>query len=154
VPEDEAPVLAAELTGLAAQTLPGFIDGDEARSAMAEAIARAPVGPGVVGRVWHVLGPDATGAVVDLSVVEGSTAVPDSPFPLSLPQRTVVFDGGRAVLSLTAPRERVPPAMLLRAQRRDGDRTLIADVIAAPPVLGVILDDVISLVGGAPASAA
>jgi hypothetical protein len=40
--------------------------------------------------------------------------------------------------------------MMLRAQRRDGERTPVADGIDAAPVLGLILDDMISLVGGIP----
>ncbi|MBO9625949.1 MAG: hypothetical protein J7484_06210 [Microbacterium sp.] len=134
---------------LAAEELPGFVDGDEARTAMAAAISRPPVTNDVIGRVWHVLGPEATGAVVDLSV--GGAA--DSPLPHSLPQRTVPFEGGRAVFSLVAPRERAVPALLLRVQRTDGERTLIADAIESPAVLGMILDDVITLVGGAPGRA-
>lgn len=150
VDEAEAPALAAALTRIAADTLPGFIDGDDARTAMAATIARAPITPGTIGRVWHVLGPDATGAIVDLSVVESAGSVPDSPFAHTVPQRAVVFLEGRAALSLVAPREHVPVAMLLRAQRQDGGRTLVADAIDAAPVLGLVLDDVIALVGGTP----
>lgn len=146
----EAPELAATLTRIAADALPGFIDGHDARAAMATTIARAPIAAGTVGRVWHVLGPEATGAVVDLSVAESSEPVPDSPFAHTVPQRTVAFPEGRAALSLVAPREHLPVAMLLRAQRRDGDRTLVADAIDAAPVLGLILDDVVTLVGGTP----
>lgn len=150
VEEAEAADLAVELTRIAADSLPGFIDGDEARQAMATAITRPPITAHTVGRVWHVLGAGATGAIVDLSVAEGTASVADSPFAFTVSQRTVSFSGGRAVLSLVAPREHVPVSMLLRAQRRDGERTLIADVIDAAPVLGLILDDVISLVGGTP----
>ncbi|MBQ3357917.1 hypothetical protein ACTJKK_16210 [Microbacterium sp. 22179] len=150
VDEAEAPALAAALTRIAADTLPGFIDGDDARTAMAATIARAPIAAGTVGRVWHVLGAEATGAIVDLSVIEGDGPVPDSPFAHTVPQRDVVFPEGRAALSLVAPREHVPVAMLLRAQRQDGGRTLVADAIDAAPVLGLVLDDVIALVGGTP----
>lgn len=150
VEESDAVEFAAELTRIAADSLPGFIDGDDARSAMAAAIVRPPVTANTIGRVWHILGPDATGAIVDLSVVEGTASVPDSPFDFTITQRTVSFSDGRAVLSLVAPTEHVPVAMLLRAQRREGERTLVADVIDAAPVLGLILDDVIALVGGVP----
>jgi len=151
VDEAEAPALAAALTRIAADTLPGFIDGDDARTAMAATIARAPIAAGTVGRVWHVLGPDATGAIVDLSVVESAGSVPASPFAHTVPQRSIAFPGGRATLSLVAPREHVPVAMMLRAQRQDGSRTVVADAIDAAQVLGLILDDVIALVGGVPA---
>jgi hypothetical protein len=152
VEQTDSVELAAELTRVAADTLPGFLDGDDARAAMAAAISRPPVTANTMGRVWHVLGPGATGAVVDLSMVEGTASVPDSPFAVTVPQRTVLFPEGRAVLSLVAPTEHVPVAMLLRAQRRDGERTLVADVIDAAPVLGLVLDDVIALVGGTPAA--
>ncbi|MCK2035893.1 hypothetical protein KZC51_07070 [Microbacterium sp. SSW1-49] len=56
-------------------------------------------------------------------------------------------------MSFVAPAEHVPVSMMLRAQRRDGERTLVADVIDAAPVLGLVLDDVISLVGGTPPAA-
>ena len=150
VEEAEAADLAVELTRIAADSLPGFIDGEEARQAMATTIARPPITAHTVGRVWHVLGAAATGAIVDLSVVEGTAPVADSPFEYMVTQRTVLFPDGRAVLSLVAPREHVPVSMMLRAQRRDDERTLVADVIEAAPVLGLILDDVISLVGGTP----
>lgn len=150
VEEAEAAELAMELTRIAADSLPGFIDGDQARRAMAATIGRPPITANTVGRVWHVLGAGATGAIVDLSVVEGTESVVDSPFAFTVSQRTVPFSGGRAVLSLVAPREHVPVSMMLRAQRRVGQRTLVADVIDAAPVLGFILDDVISLVGGTP----
>lgn len=150
----EAPELAVTLTRIAADSLPGFIDGEDARTAMTATIARAPISAGTIGRVWHVLGPQATGAIVDLSVVESVGSVPDSPFAHTVTQRSVAFPGGRATLSLVAPREHVPVAMLLRAQRQDGTRTLVADAIDAAPVLGLILDDVIALVGGAPTASA
>lgn len=150
VDEADSIEFAAELSRIAADALPGFVDGDDARSAMAAAIVRPPVSANTVGRVWHVLGPGATGAVVDLSSVEGTASVADSPFAYTVPQRTVLFADGRAVLSLVAPSEHVPVAMLLRAQRRDGERTLVADAIETAPVLGLILDDMISLVGGSP----
>lgn len=150
----EAPELAATLTRIAADSLPGFIDGEDARTAMTATIARAPISPGTIGRVWHVLGPQATGAIVDLSVVESNDSVPESPFAHTVTQRSVAFPGGRATLSLVAPREHVPVAMLLRAQRQDDTRTLVADAIDAAPVLGLILDDVIALVGGSPTAAA
>jgi hypothetical protein len=150
VEDAEVAGLAAELTRVAAETMPGFMDGDEARSAMAAAISRPPLTADVLGRVWHVLGPAATGAVADLSIAGATASVPDSPLALSVPQRTVRFADGRAVLSLVAPRENVHVAMLLRAQRRDGERTLVADVIDTAAVLGLVLDDVISLVGGEP----
>lgn len=142
--------LAAKLTRIAADSLPGFVDGDDARRSMAATIERPPVTAGTVGRVWHVLGPEATGAIVDLSVAEGRASAPDSPFAFTVPQRSILFPHGRAVLSLVAPTEHTPVAMLLRAQRRDGERTLVADVLDAAPVLGLILDDVIALVGGTP----
>lgn len=148
VNEADVAQFAADLSRIAAESFPGFIDGDEASGAVAAVIARPRATSGTIGRVWHVLGPDATGAVVDLSVAEETASVPDAPFELSIPQRTWQFDGGRAVLSLVAPREGVPMAMVLRAQRADGARTLIADVFEEPAVLGLILDDVISLVGG------
>lgn len=150
VEEADAADLAAELTRIAADSLPGFIDGDEARQAMATTISRPPITAHTVGRVWHVLGAAATGAIVDLSVAEGTASVADSPFAFTVAQRTVIFPSGRAVLSLVAPTEHVSVAMMLRAQRSDGERTLVADVIDAAPVLGLILDDVISLVGGTP----
>jgi len=153
VPERDAAELAAELVRIAAESLPGFVDCDEARSAMASAVARPPVATGTVGRVWHVLGPGATGAVADLSVMESTESILESPFNLSIPQRTWRFSGGRAILSLVAPREHVPVRMMLRALRRDGDRTLIADVIDDPAVLGLIREDVIALVGGDPTEA-
>ncbi|MBY6060039.1 hypothetical protein [Microbacterium esteraromaticum] len=148
VNEADAAQFAMDLCRIAAESFPGFIDGAEAHDAVATVITRAPVTSTTVGRVWHVLGPDATGAVVDLSVAENTASVPDSPFKLSIPQREWQFGGGRAMLSLVAPREGVRMAMALRAQRADGTRTLIADILDEPAVLGLILDDVISLVGG------
>ncbi|QMU97090.1 hypothetical protein FVO59_07515 [Microbacterium esteraromaticum] len=150
VHEADAARFAAELSRIAAESFPGFIDGDEARGAVAAVIARPRATASTIGRVWHVLGPQATGAVVDLSIAEETDPVPDSPFEFSIPQRIWQFDGGRAVLSMVAPREGVPMAMVLRAQRVDGARTLIADVFDEPAALGVILDDVITLVGGEP----
>ncbi|WP_336645007.1 hypothetical protein [Microbacterium sp. USHLN186] len=149
VDEGEATALAADLSRAAAESFPGFVDGEEARSAIARVVAQPRATSSTIARVWHVLGPGATGATADLSVAEQAGPVPDSPFPLSLPQRTWHFDAGCAVLSLVAPREGMPMAMGLRARRSDGSRTLIADVLGEPAVLGLVLDDVIALVGGA-----
>lgn len=149
VDETEAAPLAATLTRIAAETLEGFEASEEATVAMAATIARLPVTSGVIGRVWHALGPSATGAIADLSIVEGVAEVPDSPFAHTIPQKTVPFEGGKAVLSFVAPAEHVHVGLLLRAQRREGDRVLVADVVGADAsVLGMILDDVIALVGG------
>ena len=149
VEEAEAPQLAAELTRIAAETLPGFEPSEEATAALAATITRLPVTSQVIGRVWHALGTSATGAIADLSVVEGVAEVPDSPFAHTIPQKTVPFEAGKAVLSLVAPAEHVRVGMLLRAQRREGDRVLVADVVGAnASVLGLVLDDVIALVGG------
>lgn len=149
VDEAEAPQLAATLTRIAVETLQGFEASDEATAAMTATIARLPVTSRVIGRVWHALGPSATGAIADLSIIEGVAEVPDSPFAHTIPQKTVLFEGGRAVLSFVAPAEHVRVGMLLRAQRREGGRVLVADVVGADAaVLGMILNDVIALVGG------
>lgn len=149
VPPEDAGELAARLVRTAAESMPGFVDGNDAREALAAAMVRPAVSEGAVGRVWHVLGPEATGVIVDLSMAVGE--VPDSPFPLAVVQKTTVFDGGRAVLSFTAPREQVRVAMLLRVQRREHDRVLVADVLGAHPALVErVLDDVIRIVGGTP----
>lgn len=142
---------ATELTRAAAETFPGFTDGDEAREATVAAITRPPVTEQIVGRVWHVLGPEATGVFADLSVAKGVDVAPDSPFPFCIVQKTISFDGGRAVLSFTAPREHVPAALLLRVQRAEVSRTLIADVIGPHPALmDRVIDDLIRIVGGTP----
>lgn len=147
VADSDVAELAARLSRAAAESFPGFVDCEESRNAVAKVIAWPRATETTVGRVWHMLGPDATGAVADLSIVEDATSVPDSPFEFTLPQRTWSFDGGHAALSLVAPLMGVPKAVMLRAQRRDGTRVLVADVFGDLPLLGLVLDDVIALVG-------
>lgn len=150
VSEAEVVELAAQFSRTGAETFPEMLDNDQTRSAMAATFSRLPISANTVGRVWQVFGPEATGAIVDLSVAKKRAKVPDSPFAHTLPQRTILFPDGRAVLSFVAPSKDTPPVMFLRAQHREGKRILIADALEEAAVLGLILNDVIAMVGGTP----
>lgn len=151
-PQAAGPLATALLRTLAAES-PAIAHTAESEALATAAITRLPVRADTAARVWHALGPDATGLYADLAVAE-PLEDPDgdvgSPFGAVLLQRRYPLDHGSMTLALVAPDEHASPLLLLRAQRTAGGRRLIADVLTDDPGLaGRVLHDVAALVGAA-----
>ncbi|GAA2918985.1 hypothetical protein JOD62_000204 [Microbacterium keratanolyticum] len=151
VDPSEAPALARALLTSLASASPEVMHTPEAEELMVAAITRLPVRSETQARVWHVLGPDATGLSADLSVADPIDDLESdigSPFKSVLLQRRFPTDTGVMTLALVAPDVHAQPLLLLRAQRVLEGRRLIADILSDDPgFLGRVAGDAAALVG-------
>lgn len=151
VEPDEAPSLARALLTSLASASPEVTHTAEAEALTVSAITRLPVRTETQARVWHVLGPHATGLCADLSVtdpIEDLESDIGSPFESVLLQRRFPTDTGVMTLALVAPDVHAQPLLLLRAQRVLEGRRLIADILSDDPgLLGRVAGDAAALVG-------
>lgn len=151
VDPEQADVVAAALIRRASETIDGLVDDETARSQAAAAMRRPAIEPSTIGRLWHVLGPGATGLVVDLSVHRGAADLHDragAGFAAVHVQRRIDIGDGLATIAIVAPDDEAPPAVLLRAQRVEQGNVLTADVLDTDlGLIGQVVDDVLRLVG-------
>lgn len=146
-----APSLAEDLLAAASAGMPGLVDDAQARALAVSAMVRLPVDDRTFARLWHVLGPSATGLTVDLSTVPAPAdweARAGAGMPSVHVQRRIPLTDGLATIAFIAPDDVAPPAVLLRVQREEAGLVLTADVIDTDlGLIGLVLDDVIGLVG-------
>ena len=147
-----APAVTEALLATAAEAFPGLVVDDSSRRLTTEAITRLPVEEGTIARLWHMFGRPATGLIADLTIAEPTAdlaARAGSTFGKVHVQRVIPFPDGLVSFSFVAPETESRPAILLRAQRREGGKVLTADVLSTEaPLLGLIVDDLIQIVGG------
>lgn len=152
VEPDVAHTVAQALLAQASAVLPGFIHDDEAERQTIWAITRPPISVRTRARLWHLLGPTATGTIVDLSIeddVGSLEARSGGPFRFAHLVRTFSTTEGLTTLSIVAPSLDDAPAMLLRSQHVVGNSVHIADVLDADAALiGRVIDDIVDIVRG------
>lgn len=150
VADADAAAVADTLLSEAAASLPGLVNDEQARALAAEVITRLPVHETVMARMWHALGPDATGIIADLSIAPTPQDLESrfaAGFPVAQLQRRIPLDQGLATISFVAPDEQSPRAVLLRVQRVEADQILTVDVLHADlGLIALVLDDVIRMV--------
>lgn len=152
VDPETAPSVTDALLAAAAEAFPGLVVDDDSRRLTTEAITRLPVEEATVARLWHMFGHPATGLIADLTIAEPTADLASragSTFGKVHVQRIIPFSDGMVSFSFVAPDAESRPAILLRAQRREGGKVLTADVLSTEAaLLGLIVEDLIRIVGG------
>ncbi|MGM1016122.1 MAG: hypothetical protein ACQEW8_01110 [Actinomycetota bacterium] len=157
VAADDADDIVETVLSTVTTDYPGVTIDDTVRDLARRAITRAPVHDGVSARLWHALGTGATGVIADLAVGPPTTDL-DARFSAGFAhaqlQRRIPLDGGVATISFVAPDSESAPAVLLRAQRLEAGSLLTVDVLDADlRLVGLVVDDVLRMVGAEPAEA-